>query len=251
MNLNFDPNRKFRISTQQVEHIWTSYDWYEIKLDDREEVPSAELQVKGVLSDLLNPESGIIDGNTLKELIFPTGARPHFPNFDVFISHSHNDEEPAEHLADILRSEYEKTPFLDKYVWSSADELLRNIDNAYCKRENSRNYVYEKRNFSTSHVHTMLSMAIMEMIAKCKSFIFIESSESLDYNQLKDYGETTLSPWLYQGLQYVRMLSTAIRRSLNEQREFSTGGQLRIRYGADLSDFTVLNADNIAHYFRN
>lgn len=94
-------------------------------------------------------------------------------------------------------------------------------------------------------------MAIMEMIAKCKSFIFIESSESLDYNLFKENGEKTLSPWIYQELQYVRMLSTAISHTLNEQREFSEGGQLRISYGADLQDFKLLTARNIEHYFRD
>lgn len=160
------------------------------------------------------------------------------PKFDVFISHSHNDKDKAIKFAEYLYNEYEAVPFIDNFVWGHADDLLKKIDNEYCKNEDGRYYNYSKRNFSTSHVHSMLSMAILEMIASCKSFIFIESDESVDYNQLKQSGTKTLSPWLYQELRYVRMLSSAMRPDLLlENHTFSAGGTLLISYDADLRDF--------------
>lgn len=177
----------------------------------------------------------------MKSLIFPTKKW----DYDVFISHSHNNIKEAKRLAAYLSREKGKKPFLDNFVWGSADELLKNIDIDYCRHYNCRSFDYSKRNFSTSHVHTMLSMTILEMIARCETFIFIDSEESLDYNELKEHGVKTLSPWLYQELQYARMLSIATDKTLIEQRTFSQGAQLKINYSVDLRDFKRLTAKTL------
>ena len=248
MDFQFNPGKRFRISSSEIlklpEYFYlVDDDEYFLSPDE-----SNEILVKQKLSELLKPINGVIDGDKVKNLIFPTDGKD-FPSFDVFISHSHNDTDKAERLAEYLREECGREPFLDNYVWSSADKLLHKIDLDWCITKDRKHFDYQKRNFSSSHVHTMLSMAIFEMIARCESFIFIESNDSIDYQALKKNNTRTQSPWIYQELQYAEMLSTAIKFSnlIAEQRHFS---DLNISYQIDLEDFAVLTADSIEDAFR-
>ncbi len=234
MELHFNLKNKFKISSASiarfclVETIQPSTDF------------NNTLDINRKLNELLNPTNGIIDGNRVKDVIFPT-----FEGFDIFISHSHNNTHEAEAYAQSLRRR-NSDPFLDSYVWSSADGLLKEIDRQYCITPDGRHYDYNKRNFSSSHVHTMLSMAILEMIARCESFIFIESDDSIDFEELRGSGARTQSPWIYQELQYVRMLSAASNQRIDEGRMFSNiQDSLKISYEANLNDFIRLLSRNI------
>lgn len=255
MELLFNPDCKYKIRRSEILKLpefeeprieQLSEDEFLIDFDEDE--LNMDL-IKQSLLYLLNPSSGIIDGDKVKDLIFPTKGEG-FPDFDVFISHSHNDEDKAKHLAEYLRKECGKQPFLDSYVWSSADELMMCIDDKYSRIPRSSLLSYEKVQYSSSHVHTMLSMAILEMIARCESFIFIESSESIDYNVLRKSGTRTQSPWLYQELQYVRMLSAKYKSGHIREGMFSDiTTPLIIQYGANLDDFIPLTAFNINECF--
>lgn len=144
----------------------------------------------------------ILDGEALQEEIFPTDKF----KFDIFLSHSHNDLDLAKRFASYLDSKGVNV-FLDSYIWKSADGLLQNIDDKYCKDTDGKHYIYKRRNYSTSHVHAMLTMAIMEMIVKTRYSFFIESSNSII---LKNLGNTsramTLSPWIYEELKIIKTL---------------------------------------------
>lgn len=247
MELHFNPKRKFKIQCSEISAICnvTKYKPYWSFLK--------ESTTGSLLKTLLLPSSGVIDGDEIRNQIFPTD-RPEFESFDVFISHSHNDIHEAEALANYLKS-LGKTPFLDNYVWGSADNLQKKIDEKYSltakSKDNSnekRHYEYKKVQFSSSHVHTMLSMAIFEMIAHCESFIFIESNRSIDYNVLRSTGDRTESPWLFQELQYASILSSVRSTGIREGKY--SDSQLRISYGIDLDDFQSLYRSNIESYFK-
>ncbi|MBR3022513.1 MAG: hypothetical protein IKH59_09150 [Bacteroidaceae bacterium] len=75
----------------------------------------------------------VIDGDALKNYIFPTGEEG---NYDVFISYSHNDKDDAIFLTLWLEQKCGLRVFLDYYVWGSADSLLKDIDDYYCKQKN-------------------------------------------------------------------------------------------------------------------
>lgn len=144
----------------------------------------------------------VLDGEALQEEVFPTDKF----NFDIFLSHSHKDLELAKSFASYLESKGIKV-FLDSYIWKSADGLLQKIDDRYCKDTDGKHYIYKRRNYSTSHVHAMLTMAIMEMIVKTQYSFFIESNNSII---LKNLGNTsramTLSPWIYEELKIMKTL---------------------------------------------
>ena len=187
---------------------------------------------------LVKGERGIIDGERLQNFVFPTN------NYDVFISHSHNDLEIAKRFATWLKEKYGYNVFLDSFVWNSADGLLREIDNLYCKQRNGL-YNYHKRNYSTAHIHTMLSMSIMEIIKRSKVGILIDSHHSINLERLRNSNQAkTLSPWIFQEIMLMRQFAN----SESSTRMFSSENlneSLQMAHTVDLSDFTPLTARDL------
>ena len=200
--------------------------------------PTKPNDLRNELRNLIKGEGGIINGEKLRDLVFPTDE------FDVFISHSHNDLEIAKLFAVWLKEKYRYRVFLDSFVWSSIDGLLLEIDNQYCKQKNGL-YSYHRRNYSTAHIHTMLSMSIMEIIRHSKVGVFIDSPHSLNLNKLRNNNQAkTLSPWIYQEIMFMRLFadkksSTHMfsRKNLNES--------FQIAHSVDLSDFDILTVNGL------
>lgn len=94
----------------------------------------------------------MLDGDGISNDWFPT------IDSDVFISHSHMDEKYVIAFAGWLKEKFGLQPFIDSCVWGYSNELLREIDNNYCKNDYGNTYNYEKRNVSTSHVHMMFAL---------------------------------------------------------------------------------------------
>ena len=103
---------------------------------------------------------GVLDGGKMMEDWFPA-IEAH-----VFISHSHNDRDMAITLAGSLKKNFGIISFIDSCIWGFANDLLKIIDQKYCKLQGTNSYSYDLRNFSTSHVHMMLSTALAKMIDK-------------------------------------------------------------------------------------
>lgn len=64
---------------------------------------------------------------------------------------------------------------------------------------------YAKRNFTTSHIHALLSMSLLKVISESSYCIFIESTESLNLAKLGK--KKTFSPWLYEEIEYMKTLA--------------------------------------------
>ena len=190
------------------------------------------------LRRLVKGESGIIDGEKLQNFVFPTD------NYDILISHSHDDLEIAKQFAAWLKEKYEYSVFLDSFVWNSADGLLQEIDNLYCKQRNGL-YNYRKRNYSTAHIHTMLSMSIMEIIKNSSAGIFINSPHSINLRNLSNNNRAkTLSPWIYQEIMFMRQFANKTPSTRMFSCENLNEG-LQIARTVDLSDFTPLTARDL------
>ncbi len=124
---------------------------------------------------------------------------------DIFISHSHQDINKVQALAGWLYDEFELTAFIDSCVWGYCDELLKQLDDKYCKNKTNENYNYDLRNYTTSHIHIMLSTALAEMIDKTECIMFYNTPNSIslsdDLNEIKsEKKKVTLSPWIYHEL---------------------------------------------------
>lgn len=147
---------------------------------------------------------GCIDGSQIKEHWF------NVQRTDVFLSHSHKDLEEVKCFAGWLKHVFGLTSFIDSCTWGYCDDLLKQIDDKYCKFENSNSYDYTLRNYSTSHVHMMLSTALTEMMDRCECVIFFNTPNSIsissEISKRKNEESATLSPWIYHELSMTSML---------------------------------------------
>lgn len=149
-------------------------------------------------------DNGKIDGTTLKDHWFS------IIKADVFLSHSHKDEDEVIAFAGWLYNTFGLTSFIDSCSWGYCDDLLRQIDNKYCHDDESNTYNYKQRNYSTAHVHVMLTTALTEMIDNCECIIFVNTPNSIrvsdELKNIKDGYQQTKSPWIYHELAMTGML---------------------------------------------
>lgn len=165
-----------------------------------------EKEVQDCLAEYIT-EDGIINGTELKEHWFSISPK------DVFISHSHNDLNKVKAFAGWLHDCFGLEAFIDSCSWGYCDDLLHKIDKKYCYNSKSKTYDYKLRNYTTSHVHMMLSTALTEMMDKTECIIFFNTPNSINMaNELdkinRGKGKTTISPWIYHELSMTTMLQT-------------------------------------------
>ena len=193
--------------------------------------------------------NGIVDADQLKDGFFPTEFRE---KYQVFISHSHKDIELIKQFANVLANKYNVRCFVDSMVWGNMEKLLSRIDKKYCLSDNSQYFDYYKRNLSTSHVHAMLSIALLEMISQCECCIFVQSGNSvipsLPLASINSQ-DKTFSPWIYEEINYMNQLQPYLptqRRltlfsSLNEGIKRDIENPVPIAHGINLDKFAKLD----------
>ena len=163
-----------------------------------------EKNVKRCLSEYISSE-GIINGSELRENWFSTEQT------DVFLSHSHKDINKVKAFAGWLYETFGLTSFIDSCAWGYCDELLNRIDKKYCYNKNKGTYDYNLRNYTTSHVHMMLSTAITETLSRSECAIFFNTPNSimlkdeLSLIEKKNTKKTT-SPWILYELTMISRL---------------------------------------------
>lgn len=219
------------------------------KLDFRKVRASLDTKEKDVTSRiakiLQGDASGIIDGEALKNACMPTENE----NYDIFISHSHTEEKEAKDLAVYLRMRYGLKCFVDGFVWGSCDkDMLRPLDEIWSwQNAKKKTFSYEKRNYSTSLVHAMLSMALLEMIDKCECCIFIKPTSEL---MVSGIDNCTTSPWIYEEIMmYNKVEKNKPNRITRCLESFSAAGpKPRVRYKLDLSNMPLLNASHLQKF---
>lgn len=95
--------------------------------------------------------------------------------------------------------------FIDSCLWGCANQLLKIIDKEYCIHSNGKFYDYDKRNYSTSHVHMMLSIALNTMIDNCEAIIFLNTPNSIKLSEEIKVSRI-MSPWIYNELATTKFL---------------------------------------------
>lgn len=142
------------------------------------------------LEDILSAKKEFLKADDLRNLFFPSAECP------VFLSHSGQNKQNVRKFAQWLKKNFEINAFIDSDLWGCIADLQRKIDAKYSKGDNGK-YDYEKRNYSTAHVHMMLSHALTQMIDYSECFIFLKSSESIS---IQDTQKGTFSPWIFHEL---------------------------------------------------
>ncbi|WP_411334470.1 hypothetical protein ACK1LH_03265 [Metabacillus indicus] len=185
---------------------------------------------------------GSIDGTKMQNDWFPE------INADVFISHSHADKEKAIAVAGWLYEKFGLTVFIDSCVWGYAANLLKKIDDIYCKNKDSNTYNYEKRNFSTSHVYMMLSTALTKMIDKTECVLFLNTPNSIVTNEVI---KQTKSPWIYYELAMTQSIrkKDPIRFGLIKKGYYLKHAQvLDIKYKLDIGHLCEISQNDLQEW---
>ena len=205
-----------------------------------------ENEVQECLSRYIT-EDGIINGSDLKEHWFSISEK------DIFISHSHKDINRVKAFAGWIYDNFGLEAFIDSCSWGYCDELLNKIDKKYCYKANTKTYDYNLRNYTTSHVHMMLSTALSEMMDKTECIIFFNTPNSInmedELNNIKK-GVKTLSPWIYHELSMTTLLRERIpdrKKAILEHSYQRADAHLQISYDVSkfLEGLVVLNDSDL------
>jgi len=195
-------------------------------------------------------EDGILKGDVIQNAWFPKLKG----KFDVFISHSHNDEDLAFAFAGWLNKKFKLRCFLDKYVWNSADGLIKKLDDL-CRRPGGKGYNYRDRNMTTSQIHAMLTSAIMQEIDDCDALFFLNTPNTIDV--VTETQEYTLSPWIFLEIGFSKLLNKEwknekrieiVKNSIANEaatRRITNEAVVQMRMKLDTSHLTELNENEL------
>ena len=196
---------------------------------------------------------------TLKDLILTNGnfdgakmQKNWFPQIqaDIFISHSHKDEKTAITLAGFLDLSFGIKTFIDSCIWGYSNDLLKLIDDQFCLQDDGY-YNYQKRNFSTSHVHMMLSTALSMMIDNTECLFFLNTPNSVTTS---DAINSTLSPWIYSEITMSKLIRKKKLTNYRTEnlRMFSEGAKIQlnesIEYKLDIYHLTNIKKMDLTNW---
>jgi len=204
---------------------------------------------------------GDISAKNLADNLFPE-KKPH-----VFISHSSKDVNMAIRFANSLYDRYGIVSFIDSQLWGHIDYALKEMHELYCKIPNSSSYYYQKSNNLLSHMHAILSIALMRVMDNADCVIFIESENSIHnymeeskinpLNTIEKKSET-LSPWISSEVNFANNLRPNGHEdrnlltkaglesySINEKHEsIAEDSMPSIIHEIDLADFIEVNENS-------
>ena len=123
---------------------------------------------------------------------------------DIFLSHSHADEDDVIRLAILIEKELNLSVFIDSCVWGDAFKLLRKIDEKYCL--NGETFDYHIRNHTTSNVFMILNSALHKIIDNCEAFVFLGTDKSIPITDTFEDKKYLSSPWIYSELQFAKLV---------------------------------------------
>lgn len=202
-----------------------------------------------------------LDGSSIKEEWFPRIKA------DVFISHSHKNEEQAIALSGWLKENFGLNSFIDSLVWGYAPSLVDKFNNTYNiiggTPPNNVTYGYKTAKYISSHVDLMLSTALNSMIDHCEALIFLNTPFSTGETIQNGAFVEIESPWIYSELETSRIVREKLDRKRHKLliKSFSSGGVIGMEkfnesklppiiYDTDIRHLYHLTDDNLTEWNR-
>ena len=192
-----------------------------------------------------------LDGNLILKKWFPKYS------VDVFISHSHADEDLANAFAGWLYEKFNITSFVDSNVWGYIDGLLDILNDNYSHKRSNGDYGYtydhECCKKASQHTNIMLLMSLQTMIDNAESVFFLNTDKSV--NVINENGlSSTYSPWIYAELlcaDLIRKKPLSEYRNKYFQENFAINAatesraKLQINYNISTNNLKPLNEEKI------
>lgn len=172
---------------------------------------------------------------------------------DIFLSHSHRDEEMAIKFSAWIYKKLGLKVFIDSCVWGYGDVLLKKLNDRYSKSGENL-YDYTKTLTAAAHVHMMLSTALTTMMNNTECLLFLNTPNSVPIQEIVEGENKTKSPWIYQEIVTSKYLKPINPRKLQKSINFSESTQkienkaIDIAYNLDdnhLIDLTINDLETL------
>ena len=150
-------------------------------------------------------------------------------------------------LAGWLKENFGLVSFIDSTVWGYADKLLKEIDMEYCALQSGR-FNYKMRNYSTAHVHMMLSSALACMMDKCECLFFVNTPQSFFPEKEMQEGKT-LSPWIFFEISTSKIIRRKPADLVSRKLSLETIDEsLVVEYQLDLNHLSEIDITTLQHW---
>lgn len=186
----------------------------------------------------------VLSAKKLKQYILPTA------DYDIFISHSHNDLDLALRLKSFLEK-FKLRVFIDSLYWLNITELQEKL-NSYHYNARTQLFDHATTMRVAEHCNMILASALSEMIDRCECVFFLNTDNSIASSRQVVDGDTTYSPWIYhevytttivkQHLDRVRTIiaNESLRNSFSQKRDAKL-----ISYDVDLSNMELVDIEKL------
>ncbi|NHB47041.1 TIR domain protein [Helicobacter pylori] len=134
----------------------------------------------------------VLKRNEIKEAFF-SPFKPQLKNAQVFLSHSHADRNKALEVKNYLENQTKRKVFVDSLFWDYKDDILNKLAE------------YDDISKIEDAFTLILRESLQDMIEKCPYFVFLQSSNSVSFNQ--NLLKITYSAWIYEELKIAHSIS--------------------------------------------
>ncbi|MGL2896438.1 TIR domain protein [Helicobacter pylori] len=134
----------------------------------------------------------VLNHNEIKEAFF-SPFKPQLKNAQVFLSHSHADINKALEVKNYLENQIKRKVFIDSLFWDYKDDVLNKLAE------------YDDISKIKDAFTLILRESLQDMIEKCPYFVFLQSSNSVSFNQ--NLLKITYSAWIYEELKIAHSIS--------------------------------------------
>ncbi|MGL2441615.1 TIR domain protein [Helicobacter pylori] len=143
-------------------------------------------KIRNILKKHGSRKDIILNHRELQEAFF-SPFKPQLKNAQVFLSHSHADKNKALKVKGYLEEDLDaECVFIDSLFWDYKDDVLNKLAE------------YDNISRIEDAFTLILRESLQDMIEKCPYFVFLQSSNSVSFNQ--NLLKITYSAWIYEEL---------------------------------------------------
>ncbi|WP_240444856.1 toll/interleukin-1 receptor domain-containing protein [Helicobacter pylori] len=157
-------------------------------------------KIRNILKKHGSRKDIILNHRELQEAFF-SPFKPQLKNAQVFLSHSHADRNKALEVKNYLENQIKRKVFIDSLFWDYKDDVLNELAE------------YDDISRIEDAFTLILRESLEYMIKKCPYFVFLQSKNSVSFNQ--NLLKITYSAWIYEELRIANSLiaDTALKES--------------------------------------